>query len=68
MDAAAISLPLLREELDLYAGPVSQQGAPTWSLHDPVRNLYFRIDWLTFEILSRWSLGAERWTPVAGQL
>lgn len=49
-------LPPLREELSLYAGPATGSGAPTWSLHDPVRNAYFRIDWLTFEILSRWHL------------
>lgn len=49
-------LPALREELSLYGGPATATGAPTWSLHDPVRNAYFRIDWLTFEILSRWHL------------
>lgn len=49
-------LPPLREELSLYAGPASASGAPTWSLHDPSRNTYYRIDWLTFEILSRWQL------------
>ncbi len=47
----------LREELSLYEGAPAADGAPTWSLHDPVRNLFFRIDWLTFEILARWSLG-----------
>ena len=51
-----MALPVLREELALYAGPHAANGAPTWSLHDPVRNLFFRIDWLTFEILSRWHL------------
>lgn len=50
-------LPVLREELALYPGPPASDGAPTWSLHDPVRNLFFRIDWLSFEILSRWHLG-----------
>ena len=49
-------LPPLRQELSLYAGPATGSGTPTWSLHDPVRNAYFRIDWLTFEILSRWHL------------
>ncbi len=49
-------LPRLREELELYAGPPSAQGAPTWALQDPVRNLFYRLDWLTFEILSRWHL------------
>src|SRR3569623_854353 len=48
------TLPALREELALYAGPAAGNGAPTWSLLGPARNLFFRIDWLTFEILSRW--------------
>lgn len=51
------SLPSLREELELLPGPVARNGQPTWTVHDPVRNLFFRIDWLSFEILSRWSLG-----------
>ncbi|WPL16578.1 type I secretion membrane fusion protein, HlyD family [Thiorhodovibrio winogradskyi] len=41
----------------MYPGPRSYAGEPSWSLHDPVRNLFFRLDWLAFEILSRWSLG-----------
>jgi putative peptide zinc metalloprotease protein len=49
-------LPPLREELTLYAGAPAADGSPTWSLHDPARNLFFRIDWLTFEIVARWSL------------
>ncbi len=53
---ASAPWPELRDELALYAGPSSRTGAPSWSLHDPVRNLYFRIDWLTFEILCRWQL------------
>jgi putative peptide zinc metalloprotease protein len=35
--------------------PVIPDGSPSWTLHDPDRNKYFRIDWLTFEILKRWS-------------
>lgn len=49
-------LPQLREELIMYSGPITSQGMPTWLLHDPVRNLFFRIDWLTYELLSRWYL------------
>lgn len=49
-------IPSLREELALYPGPRSIDGHPSWSLHDPVRNLFFGIDWLTFEILSRWHM------------
>ncbi len=52
----AALLPALRDELALYPGPAAGNGAPTWSLQDPARNLFFRIDWLTFEILSRWHL------------
>ena len=53
----SLALPLLREELDLFDGPAMVDGQPSWTLHDPVRNLFFRIDWSTFEILQRWSIG-----------
>jgi putative peptide zinc metalloprotease protein len=52
----AASLPPLREDLKLLAGPTSADGSPTWTLHDPARHRFFRIGWLEFEILSRWSL------------
>ncbi len=52
-----MSLPALREELDLLAGPGLMDGQPSWTLHDPARNLFFRIDWPTFEVLQRWSTG-----------
>ena len=52
-----MALPPLRDELDLMPGPRLADGQPSWTLHDPVRHQYFRIDWLTFEILCRWSLG-----------
>lgn len=51
-----MQLPPLREELDLMPGPSLADGQPSWTLHDPVRNLFFRIDWLTLEILTRWSM------------
>ncbi|HLA35106.1 MAG TPA: hypothetical protein VJ001_09625 [Rhodocyclaceae bacterium] len=41
-------LPILREELALYPGPHLADGQPSWTLHDPVRNQFFRIDWLVF--------------------
>ncbi len=49
-----MALPRLREELDLLPGPVLADGQPSWTLHDPVRNQFFRIDWPTFEVLRRW--------------
>ena len=48
--------PALRDELALHTGPTLADGQPSWTLQDPVRNQFFRIDWLSFEILSRWHL------------
>jgi len=53
----AVVLPPLRDELGLHPGPVGADGAPSWTLHDPLRNQFFRLGWPAFEILSRWSLG-----------
>lgn len=50
-------LPPLREDVALLTGPAAREGSPTWTLHDPVTNRYFRIGWLEFEILSRWKTG-----------
>lgn len=46
----------LREELALHAGPRASDGAPTWTLHDPAANRFFRIGWAEFEMLSRWDV------------
>lgn len=53
------SWPVLREDLTLYPGPISSNGSPTWTLHDPARNQYFAIDWITFEVISRLNLGSH---------
>lgn len=50
-------LPSLREELALLPGPSLADGQASWTLHDPTRNLFFRIDWPSFEVLKRWALG-----------
>lgn len=49
-------LPRLREELDLLPGPTLPDGQPSWTMHDPIRNLFFRIDWPTLEMLQRWDM------------
>ncbi len=51
------SLPPLREELSLFPGARTLDGSPSWVLHDPVAQRYFRIGWREFEVLSRWHLG-----------
>lgn len=71
-----MALPSLREELDLFEGPKLANGQPSWVLQDPVRQQFYRIDWLTFEILSRWHLddgpsivaAIERDTPLEVEL
>jgi len=55
--ALPLALPPLREELSLHRGPALATGEPSHTLEDPVRNQFFRIDWSTFEVLCRWSLG-----------
>ncbi len=55
MDTAA--LPAIRDELTLHPGPTGHDGAPTWTLHDPLANQFFRLSWPAFEVLSRWHLG-----------
>lgn len=51
-----LTLPRLRDDLELLPGPRAVDGSPTWSIFDPPRNRYFRIGWLAFEMLSRWYL------------
>ena len=52
-----MQVPPLRQELALHAGPRLVNGQPSWTVQDPSRNRFFRIDWLTFEILCQWDLG-----------
>lgn len=56
--STGVELPPLREELVLHPGARFGEGAPTWTLQDPVSNRFFRLNWMEFEILSRWHMGA----------
>jgi putative peptide zinc metalloprotease protein len=53
-DPAQAGLPPLREDLLLQPATPGIDGAPHWHLYDPVRNRFFRIGWLEFELLARW--------------
>ncbi|MBF0419455.1 MAG: HlyD family efflux transporter periplasmic adaptor subunit [Magnetococcales bacterium] len=58
MESAIVTqLPDLREELSLHPGPHAADGSPTWTLHDPASNRFFRLGLTEFEMLSRWDLG-----------
>ncbi|CAK0760922.1 hypothetical protein CCP2SC5_280002 [Azospirillaceae bacterium] len=47
-------LPPLRDDLRLFDGPSEADGLPTWTVYDPGRHRFFRINWIAFEFLSRW--------------
>jgi putative peptide zinc metalloprotease protein len=53
----AASLPPLREELRLLPAAANHDGSPAWMVQDPVNNRFFRIGWLDFEVLLRWTNG-----------
>jgi len=49
----------LRQDLRLHESGSSRDGAPQWTIQDPVRNRFFRIGWLEYECLLQWSGTAE---------
>src|SRR3954451_20249905 len=49
------SVPRLRQHIKLCGGPRHRDGSPGWRILDPVRNRFFEIGWLEFELLARWS-------------
>lgn len=46
-------LPRLLEGLQLEKGPTNPDGSPTYTLHNPASNKYYKLDWAEFECLSR---------------
>jgi putative peptide zinc metalloprotease protein len=57
---AEISLPGLREDLQLHPGPDTVQGEPTWTIHDPVRNKFISIGDTAYQMLSCWHTGSPK--------
>jgi len=60
-----LALPALRQDLGLHPGPTQKNGTPTWVVEDPMRGRFFRIGWLEFELLKRWSCGDAQALMVA---
>ncbi len=54
--ARPLRLPALREDLQLFESAPERDGAPSWTIQDPIDNRFFRIGWLEFECLLRWSM------------
>ena len=57
LPAPNIILPAMREELRLLPAANNLDGSPAWMIQDPISNRFYRINWLDFEILSRWNNG-----------
>lgn len=55
----APKVPKMRQDIKLSAGPVHRDGSPSWRILDPVRNRFFEIGWLEFELLARWAEHTE---------
>lgn len=47
----------LRDEISIFPAPAALDGSPSWTLHDPACNRFYRLGWQEFEILSRWDSG-----------
>lgn len=60
MNVAAAAFMPLREDLRLLEAAPDADGAPAWSIQDPVNNRFFRIGWLEFECLLRWPADPAR--------
>ena len=57
--AAAITLPPLRQNLQLRPGSPDEDGAPRWLLFDVVRNRYYTISRTTLDLIQHWRPGTE---------
>ncbi len=64
MIGAGLSLPGLRQELRIEPGAALVNGAPSWTLFDPVRHMFFQLGQIEFNIFSHWATGAmDRLAP-----
>jgi putative peptide zinc metalloprotease protein len=53
-----IALPGLRQELRIERGAPLVTGAPSWTLFDPVRHLFYQLGKLEFRIFALWQNGS----------
>lgn len=54
---APLELPGLRQELRIEPGAPQVNGAPCWTIFDPIRHSFFQIGRIEFLIFSRWADG-----------
>lgn len=48
-----IALPVLRPELQFHEGPREPNGAPTFTLYDPLNRTYDKLTWFAAQVLTR---------------
>ncbi len=53
----SIALPVLRPDLVIRENGFDDRGLPTWMLFDKIRNQFFLLGFLEYELISRWSCG-----------
>jgi putative peptide zinc metalloprotease protein len=53
-----VQIPDLRQELRIEPGAPQVNGAPSWTLFDPVRHMFFQLGKVEFRIFSRWASGS----------
>lgn len=56
---ATVTLPALRQNLQLLPASPDEDGAPRWLLFDVVRNRYYTISRTTLDLIQHWIPGAE---------
>lgn len=57
IDPSAFRMPALRQELRIEPGAPMVNGAPSWTLFDPVRHAFYQLGRIEFRIFSRWANG-----------
>ena len=53
-----LRIPDLRQELRIEPGAPQVNGAPSWTLFDPVRHVFFQLGRIEFCVFSRWATGS----------
>ncbi|SEH17179.1 putative peptide zinc metalloprotease protein [Sphingopyxis sp. YR583] len=53
-----VSIPPLRQELRIEPGAPLVNGAPSWTLFDPIKHAFFQLGRIEFRIFSAWANGA----------
>jgi putative peptide zinc metalloprotease protein len=55
IEPQTVRIPGLRQELRIEPGAPMVNGAPSWTLFDPVRHAFYQIGKIEFRIFSRWA-------------